>query len=48
MMVNEQLNMSYLAKLKREYMTMREADKITVTEIEETINEMEVDEQSKE
>ena len=47
-MVNEQLNMSYLAKLKREYMTMREADKITCTEIDDTINEMEVDEQSKE
>ncbi len=47
MMVNEKLNMSYLAKLKREYMAMREADKITVSEIDETIDEMMVDEQSR-
>ena len=47
MMVNEQLNASYLAKLKLQYAEMREADKITVSEVHETIEGMQVDEDSK-
>ena len=47
MMVNEQLNASYLAKLKLQYAQMREADKITVSEVHETIEGMQVDEDSK-
>ena len=47
MMVNEQLNASYLTKLKMQYAQMREADKITVSEVHETIEEMQVDEDSK-
>ena len=47
MMVNEKLNVSYVEKLKREYSVLRDADKLTVRELQETIDEMEVDEQSK-
>ena len=46
-MVNQKLNVSYLTKLKQEYMKLRESDKISVTELQETIDEMEVDETSK-
>lgn|ERR1719469_975946 len=37
MMVNEQLNASYLNKLKLEYAQLREGDKIPVSEVHETI-----------
>ena len=47
MMVNEKLNLSYLAKLKEEYMKLKDSDKINIHELSETIDEMEVDEQSK-
>ena len=47
MMVNQKLNLSYLAKLKIEYMKLKNTDKISVRELSETIDEMEVDEQSK-
>jgi len=47
MLVNEQLNMSYLAKLKQKYMQLREQDKITVREVNDTIEQMQVDEWSK-
>jgi TRAP-type mannitol/chloroaromatic compound transport system substrate-binding protein len=48
MMVNEKLNLSYLTKLKKEYMKLKETDKITVSELQEAVDEMmEVDEQSK-
>ena len=47
MIVNEQLNASYLTKLRDEYTQLREKDKITVLELQETIEEMEIDEQSK-
>lgn len=46
-MVNQKLNLSYLAKLKIEYMKLKNTDKISVRELSETIDEMEVDEQSK-
>ena len=44
MMVNEKLNVSYLTKLKEEYMKLKDADKINFKDLQETINEMEVDE----
>lgn len=44
MMVNEKLNVSYLTKLKEEYMKLKDVDKINFKDIQETINEMEVDE----
>lgn len=47
MFVNEKLNMSYLSKMKEEYMKLKDGDKISVTELQETIDSMEVDEQSK-
>ena len=47
MMVNQKLNLSYLVKLKEEYMQLRDVDKITLGELQETIDEMEVDEYSK-
>ena len=47
MMVNEKLNLSYLAKLKEEYMKLKDSDKINIHELSETIDAMEVDEQSK-
>ena len=46
-MVNEKLNMSYLTKLKKEYMKLRNVDKISVAELHEAVDDMEVDEQSK-
>lgn len=47
MIVNEKLNLSYVTKLKEEYMKMKDQDKISLSELQETIDEMEVDEQSK-
>lgn len=48
MMVNEKLNLSYLTKLKKEYMKMKEKDKITLFELQEAFDEMmDVDEQRK-
>lgn len=48
MMVNEKLNLSYLTKLKKEYMKMNEKDKITLFELQEAFDEMmDVDEQRK-
>ena len=44
MFVNEKLNMSYLSKMKEEYMKLKDGDKISVTELQETIDSMEVDE----
>ena len=44
MMVNEKLNVSYLTKLKEEYMKLKDVDKINFKDLQETINEMEVDE----
>ena len=44
MMVNEKLNVSYLTKLKEEYMKLKDVDKINIKDLQETINEMEVDE----
>ena len=43
-MVNEKLNVSYLTKLKEEYMKLKDVDKINFKDLQETINEMEVDE----
>ena len=47
MIVNEKLNLSYITKLKEEYMKLKDQDKISLNELQETIDEMEVDEQSK-
>ena len=47
MMVNEKLNLSYLAKLKTEYMGLSDKDKISVAELQEAVEDMDVDEQSK-
>jgi len=47
MIVNEKLNLSYVTKLKEEYMKLKDKDKISMSELQETIDEMEVDEQSK-
>ena len=44
MIVNEKLNLSYVTKLKEEYMKLKDKDKITINELQETIDEMEVDE----
>ena len=44
MMVNEKLNVSYLTKIKEEYMKLKDVDKINIKDLQETINEMEVDE----
>ena len=44
MFVNEKLNMSYLSKMKEEYMKLKDGDKISVSELQETIDSMEVDE----
>ena len=44
MMVNEKLNVSYLTKLKEEYMKLKDVDKINFKDLQDTINEMEVDE----
>lgn len=37
----------YLASLRRAYSQLKEGEKFTLNEVEESINEMEVDEQSK-
>ena len=34
MLMNEQLNVSYLNKLRQQYMQLQEADKITVHEVQ--------------
>ena len=47
MLINQNLNLSYLTKLKKEYMKLKESDKITLNELQEAVDEMEVDEQSK-
>ena len=39
--------LSYLEKLQKEYSQLREADKISVYELQESIDEMMVDEQAK-
>ena len=44
MIVNEKLNLSYVTKLKEQYMKLKDKDKITISELQETIDEMEVDE----
>ena len=45
--VNANLNASYLAKLREEYTRLRARDKFSVYELQESIEEMEVDETAK-